>query len=85
MLACYLEIYWLHFIKPVNSTKGDGYFVLHNLYYLHLRRRENMGFCPIDPDGNFSTRGAEFLEQPAVSADPQVLLRYFHLKQQIKA
>lgn len=40
-----------------------------------------MGFCPVDPDGDLSTGGAELLEQSAVGTDPQVLLCDFHLKQ----
>lgn len=42
-----------------------------------------MGLCPIDPDRNFSTGGAELLEQSAIRADPQILLFYFHLEQVI--
>lgn len=42
-----------------------------------------MGLCPIDPDRNFSAGGAELLEQSAVSADPQILLFYFHLEREI--
>ncbi len=49
----------------------------------HLRSRENVGFCPIDPDRNFGTRGAEFLEQSAISTNPQIFLCYFHLEQEI--
>lgn len=48
-----------------------------------LRSRENVGLGPVDPDGDLSTGGAEFLEESAVSADPQVLLCDFHLKQSI--
>lgn len=33
----------------------------------------------IDADGDLSARGTELLEEPAISSDPQVLLRYLHL------
>ncbi len=35
---------------------------------------------PVDADGNVSTGGAQFLVEPAVGADPQVILCDFHLK-----
>lgn len=47
----------------------------------YLRSRENVGLSPVDPDGDLGAGGAEFLEQSAVRTNPQVLLRYFHLKQ----
>lgn len=34
----------------------------------------------VDPDGNFSTSGAELLEQSPICADPQIFLCYFHLE-----
>lgn len=49
-----------------------------------VRRWEDVRFCPVDPDGDLSTGGAEFLEQSAVGTDPQVLLCDFHLKQSVK-
>lgn len=50
----------------------------------HLGSRENVGFCPIDSNRNFSTRGAEFLEQSAICANPKILLCDFHLERKIK-
>lgn len=34
----------------------------------------------VDADGDLGAGGAELLEQSAVSPDPQVLLRYLHLR-----
>lgn len=48
----------------------------------YLRSRKNVGFCPIDSNRNFCTRGAEFLEQSAISTNPQIFLGYFHLEQE---
>lgn len=39
-----------------------------------------MALSPVDADGDLSTGGAEFLEEPAVSSDPQVILGYLHLR-----
>lgn len=41
---------------------------------------ELMCLCPVDADGNVSVGGAQFLVEPAVGADPQVILCDFHLE-----
>lgn len=46
----------------------------------NLRGREDVALGPVDADGNLGTGGAELLEEPAVCANPQVLLRDFHLE-----
>lgn len=40
--------------------------------------REDMALGPVDADGDLGAGGAEFLEEAAVSADPQVVLGYLH-------
>lgn len=51
----------------------------------HLRCGENVGFCAIDANGNFCAGGAEFLEQSAICANPQILLSHLHLEQTINS
>lgn len=41
---------------------------------------EDMALSPVDADGDLSTGGAEFLEEAAISSDPQVILSYLHLQ-----
>lgn len=51
-----------------------------NASLTHLRGRKNVRLRAVDPDGNFSTTGAELLEQSPIRADPQISLGYFHLE-----
>lgn len=44
--------------------------------------REDMALGPVDADGDLGAGGAEFLEEAAVSADPQVVLGYLHLQRE---
>lgn len=39
-----------------------------------------MALGPVDANGDLSTGGAEFLEEAAISTDPQVILGYLHLR-----
>lgn len=39
-----------------------------------------MALGPVDADGDLSAGGAEFLEEAAISTDPQVILSYLHLQ-----
>lgn len=43
-------------------------------------RGEDMALGPVDADGDLSAGGAEFLEEAAVSTDPQVILSNLHLQ-----
>lgn len=39
-----------------------------------------MALGPVDADGDLGAGGAEFLEEAAISTDPQVILCYLHLQ-----
>lgn len=39
-----------------------------------------MGLCAVDPYGDLSAGGTKFLEESAVSPDPEVLLCDLHLR-----
>lgn len=41
-----------------------------------------MALSPVDADGDLSTGGTEFLEEAAISSDPQVILGYLHLRRE---
>lgn len=43
-------------------------------------RGEDVALGPVDANRDLSTGGAEFLEEAAVSTDPQVILSYLHLQ-----
>lgn len=45
-----------------------------------LRDWKLMCLCPVDANGNVSVGGAQFLVEPAVGADPQVILCDLHLE-----
>lgn len=49
-----------------------------------LGDRKLVGLSPVDAYWDVSSGGAEFLVEPAVGADPQVILCDFHLEKQNK-
>lgn len=45
----------------------------------YLRGCEHVRLCPVNPNGNLRTGGAELLEEAAVRPDPQVIFSDLHL------